>query len=309
MKKIVKLIVLLTFTVTNLFCQTITVNQSGFSTNNILGGGNSVNIGTNSGASMIQTTSESVFVGFYSGHKTLGLGNTYVGAKSGFGTSIEGFNNTFIGRNSGYTNHKGFENSFIGAYSGKNNYGGYRNTFIGFSSGSNIKNGIGNIFIGTDSGPFGDVNEELYIDNIASKNPLIWGDFRNDLLKLNGKVGIGGSNENGFGDFPNQAGTVNVSNYNLFVKGGILTEEVRVLLKSDWADYVFEKDYDLKSLDFVENFINDNGHLPNVPSASSIKESGLDVAEMLKIQQEKIEELTLYIIQLKKEIDSIKDKK
>ncbi|TDP61970.1 hypothetical protein [Flavobacterium dankookense] len=109
----------------------------------------------------------------------------------------------------------------------------------------------------------------------------------------NGRVGIGD-----FTVFPTTSGGVDVSNYKLFVKGGILAEEVRV--STTWADYVFLKDYKLKSLKEVEQFINDNGHLPNVPSAKQVKEEGIELGEMAKIQQEKIEELTLYIIEQNK---------
>lgn len=111
-----------------------------------------------------------------------------------------------------------------------------------------------------------------------------------------GKVGIG-TEEN---PIPITASGVDVSNYKLFVKGGILTEEVRVSLANTWADYVFEEDYVLKPLNEVEQFINDNGHLPNVPSAEQVKEEGIELGEMAKIQQEKIEELTLYIIEQNK---------
>jgi len=137
------------------------------------------------------------------------------------------------------------------------------------------------------------------IDNSATTTPLIWGDFAENQLKFNGKVGIGF----GFGDFPTEAGLlgagpmVDVEHYNLFVYGGILTEEVRVILKSWWADYVFEEGYRLLTLNELEQFIKENKHLPNVPSANEVKEKGIELGEMTRIQQEKIEELTLYIIE------------
>src|SRR5690606_37620746 len=161
------------------------------------------------------------------------------------------------------------------------------------------------------------INDRLMIDNSATTTPLIWGDFAENQLKFNGKVGIGF----GFGDFPTEAGqitanpiyTLNVENYNLFVYGGILTEEVRVILQEEWADYVFEEDYNLPTLQELEVFVKENKHLPNVPSAKEVKESGIELGEMAKIQQEKIEELTLYIIEQDKinkkqqvEIDELK---
>ncbi|MFC4739769.1 hypothetical protein ACFO3U_07145 [Flavobacterium ponti] len=92
--------------------------------------------------------------------------------------------------------------------------------------------------------------------------------------------------------------------YHLSVKGKVRAEEVKVY--NTWADYVFNNDYNLKPLSEVESFIKDNGHLPNVPSASEIEEKGLMLGDMTKIQQEKIEELTLYLIKQNKEIEELK---
>ncbi|MEO8236903.1 MAG: hypothetical protein ABI576_02260 [Flavobacterium sp.] len=119
-------------------------------------------------------------------------------------------------------------------------------------------------------------------------------------LNLNGKVCIGGINTTFFGDFPTTASGANVSSYGLFVKGGILAEEVRVSLRSTWADYVFLEGYKLPTLEEVETQIKETGHLWNVPSAKEIKEKGIELGEMSKIQQEKIEELTLYLIEQNK---------
>jgi hypothetical protein len=100
---------------------------------------------------------------------------------------------------------------------------------------------------------------------------------------------------------PNNANTFN-GDYKLYVAKGILTEKVKVALKSsaDWADYVFKKGYELMPLDKVESFIAENGHLPNVPSAEEVFDTGIDVATMDAKLLEKIEELTLYMIDLKK---------
>jgi len=92
--------------------------------------------------------------------------------------------------------------------------------------------------------------------------------------------------------------------YRLSVKGKVRAEEVKVY--NTWADYVFSPAYELPSLKQVENYIAQNGHLQNVPSAKEITEKGLELGEMAKIQQEKIEELTLYLIQQNKEIEELK---
>ncbi|MFY7908334.1 MAG: hypothetical protein ACOVO2_02220 [Emticicia sp.] len=79
-----------------------------------------------------------------------------------------------------------------------------------------------------------------------------------------------------------------------------------VIVETGWADYVFQKDYKLKPLSEVEAFIKENKHLPSVPSAAKIQEKGAHVAELMTKMMEKIEELTLYSIDQKKEIDELK---
>lgn len=92
------------------------------------------------------------------------------------------------------------------------------------------------------------------------------------------------------------------NNYRLFVKDGIRTEKIKIDIASanGWADYVFKKDYELKTLEEVEQFIKQNGHLPNIPSADEVVKNGLDLGEMNSKLLEKIEELTLYNIDLNK---------
>jgi hypothetical protein len=92
------------------------------------------------------------------------------------------------------------------------------------------------------------------------------------------------------------------SGYKLLVGGGICTEQLKVALSNtaDWADYVFAKNYKLPTLSYVEKFINANQHLPNIPSAQELVNQGIDVVQMQAKLLEKIEELTLYVIELNK---------
>jgi len=101
-------------------------------------------------------------------------------------------------------------------------------------------------------------------------------------------------------------GTVlNPVGYKLAVGGKIIAEELKVRLQSaPWPDYVFEKDYKLPTLAEVEKQIQDKGHLANVPSACEIETNGFEVGDMVRIQQQKIEELTLYIIELNKKLEA-----
>lgn len=95
--------------------------------------------------------------------------------------------------------------------------------------------------------------------------------------------------------------------YKLFVEEGILTEKVKVAIKtsSEWSDYVFDKEYDLKPLSEVEEFIYQNNHLPGVPSAQDVVENGIDIAKMDAKLLEKIEELTLHLIEMDKKMNEL----
>ena len=73
------------------------------------------------------------------------------------------------------------------------------------------------------------------------------------------------------------------------------------------ADYVFEEGYDLKSLGEVEEYVKSNKHLPGVPSASEFQEKGMNVSEMSNLLLEKVEELTLHLIRLQKEVDQLRE--
>ncbi len=83
----------------------------------------------------------------------------------------------------------------------------------------------------------------------------------------------------------------------LTVKGTVHTQEVRVDLNVPAPDYVFEKDYNLRSLEDTETYINKNKHLPEIPSAKEMEANGVELGEMNMLLLKKIEELTLYTIE------------
>lgn len=95
-------------------------------------------------------------------------------------------------------------------------------------------------------------------------------------------------------------------NYLLAVDGRIICEEVRVQVSTSWPDYVFADDYQLPKLPDLEKYIQENRHLPGVPAAATVETSGLDVGDMQRILLEKVEELTLHVIELNKEIERLK---
>lgn len=101
------------------------------------------------------------------------------------------------------------------------------------------------------------------------------------------------------------------SGYKLYVTEGILSEKFKAAIAStaQWSDHVFDEKYKLKPLEEVEQYVLVNKHLPNIPSSEEIIEAGgIDLAEMQAKQMEKIEELTLYLIEMKKEIEFLKRK-
>jgi len=93
-------------------------------------------------------------------------------------------------------------------------------------------------------------------------------------------------------------------NYIFYVRKGIKAEQVKVEnpAANGWADYVFKKDYKLKTLEEVEKHIEQKGHLPNIPSAKEVEKDGINLGEMDAKLLEKIEELTLYSIEQNKKL-------
>jgi hypothetical protein len=97
------------------------------------------------------------------------------------------------------------------------------------------------------------------------------------------------------------------SGHKLAVAGTIISEEIIVKLQSDWPDFVFNEDYTLPTLSEQESYIRKNNHLYGVPSAVDVKANGVQIADMQSILLQKIEELTLYIIQQEKDIEILSD--
>ncbi len=102
-------------------------------------------------------------------------------------------------------------------------------------------------------------------------------------------------------------GTDNPGIYRLAVNGSIRAKELRI--NTGWADYVFEKDYCLKPLAEVEQFIKANHHLPGIPAAAILQKEGVDVSDMQTRMMAKIEELTLYLIEANKKIEALEKKR
>lgn len=159
--------------------------------------------------------------------------------------------------------------------------------------------------------------EALKIDGV---NPFIQlyqnGVAKSYIYQTGNNLQIGNSNGNNTGNlvlYGNQiaigTGTP-ATGYKLSVAGKVICEELKVQLQGNWPDYVFSDKYKLEDLNKVEAFIKENKHLPNIPSADAIgNNGGVEVGEMQRKMMEKIEELTLYIIDLKKQVDELKSAK
>ena len=110
-----------------------------------------------------------------------------------------------------------------------------------------------------------------------------------DIYFSAGKVGIG---------------TINTYGYELAVLGKILADEVMIKHPVDWGDYVFKPDYNLMPLNELSLFIKKNQHLPNVPSEKEVMVNGYGLAEMNEILLKKVKELTLYILEQQKALET-----
>ncbi|NOR45432.1 MAG: hypothetical protein GQ534_07580 [Candidatus Delongbacteria bacterium] len=191
-------------------------------------GQNNIFMGYKSGYSN-QEGSWNVFIGDKSGMNSTGEQNTYIGNEAGM-SATDTYGNSFIGCRAGYSNYEGEQNTFVGKSSGYFNYNGSHNTFLGSSSGDNRSGGDGNTIIGSNAGSFVNTNtsnnvflgyaaghgnrgsgnvflgnqagsyytndtdsNRLHIANTNTETPLIYGEFDNNLVRINGNFNVTGN--------------------------------------------------------------------------------------------------------------------
>ncbi|MFZ1678474.1 MAG: hypothetical protein WAT91_14435 [Saprospiraceae bacterium] len=178
----------------------------------------------------------------------------------------------------------------------------------------------GNVGIGTGSpsaklqvvgrGVFSNNGQALAIDGVDPHMAFYQSGVYRSFIEQTGTtlfLGVNGgkmhldASQIAIGDVYNTANT-----YKLAVSGKVICEELKVELHTSWPDYVFGNNYDLLPLAELKSFIATNNHLPNIPKASEVENNGFEVGEMNRKLLEKVEELTLYIINLQDQIDELK---
>ena len=227
--------------------------------------------------------------GGYKGVNAINPGGTYAGSTYGMYAYSTGSAGTRYGVY-GYAYNTGA--NAIGVYGSAsgatNNWAGY---FVGNSYVS------GDLRVGTTSSAPGylvNVDGGVSCSQIRAINMNGWAGYLIGDAYVSENLAIGT--------------TTPASGFALSVNGGIMCEEIKVQDSGSWPDYVFAEDYDLPSLDEVEEFIDEESHLPGVPDACTLEEEGINLGEMQRIMMEKIEEGMLYTIQLKKEIEALQKK-
>ncbi|MDI9870451.1 bZIP transcription factor [Flectobacillus roseus] len=286
---------------------------------NTITGNNNTGLGTLTGQDNV-SGSQNTFVGFNSGSKLMsGDFNTFIGALTGVASSASNITNaTAIGANT----ELAISNSIVLG----------NNASVGIGTNDPVTNGAKLVVVGA-----GNNANVLQLRNIPTRNTVnglrqLFADDAGNLvtfqitttansasevkLSTNSVTNtLWTSNESGFLKNNNNRGVVIgeginslPEGYNLYVSEGILTEQVKVALKNteDWADHVFSKKHQLMPLQKVEDYIKKHQHLPNIPSAAEMVISGNDLHQTDTKLLEKIEELTLYMIELKKENQQMK---
>jgi hypothetical protein len=196
-----------------------------------------------------------------------------------------GNENNAVGHNALAGNSSGSRNAAFGNMALLDNITGSGNTAIGTEAGRTAL-GSGNVFVGTRAGMNETGSNKFYVGNGAT-TALLYGDIST------GQLLIGNANPTGY---------VFKGQRKLNVLGGILADSVRVAISAIWADYVFDDNYALKPLEELSNYIKENKHLPNIPTAKEVATNGIELGQMNLQLVEKIEELTLYILDLERRL-------
>jgi len=145
----------------------------------------------------------------------------------------------------------------------------------------------------------GSVNVGIGSNGSTAGYGYLWSGSGNFMIGSDGNPTI---MVNGMGNGTVGIGHAPASGYKLAVGGKVLAENVTVKLQANWPDYVFEKSYALPTLDELKSYIDENKHLPEVPTAKEVEANGMNVGEMNMLLLKKVEELTLHLISMKEQL-------
>jgi hypothetical protein len=223
---------------------------------------------------------------------TFGNRNTSIGVAS-LHNLATGNSNTSIGVVSLLTLTTGNRNIAIGDNAGRGVTTGSNNVFIGGTGATDLPTNLSNNIILADGAGNRRINiNELGNVGIGTITPAEKLDVNGNIYTT-GKILIG------------QTNTAAVAPYALAVNGWAIFTKATVKLNANWPDYVFEPTYKLPTLAEVEAYLTRYKHLPDMPSAATVKEKGIDLGDNQTILVKKVEELTLYIIALNKKVDTL----
>lgn len=234
-------------------------------------------------------------IGLQAGQNTTGNNNIIIGNNSGIG--MGGTNSVLLGNN---ISHYGYNNTFLGSETSADLFGSpIGATAVGYGADitqnysvilGDADNGLTHVGIGTET-------PEARLHVSSSSHHLLLCTYNgtnvfrvmnnqdvivDDVLLVNTSVGKPG--------------------YEVSVNGEVVCEELLVENSTGWPDYVFAEDYPLMDMASLREHLADKKHLPGIPPASVVEAEGINVGDMQKRMLEKVEELTLYILQLEERI-------
>ncbi|MVM37963.1 hypothetical protein GO730_10780 [Spirosoma sp. HMF3257] len=290
-------------------------------------GTNNLFIGQSTTATIGGTGIYNTFMGSMSGQSnTSGSYNTYFGYKAGFPNTV-GSHNTFVGYEAGKLNTDGDDNVFIGYNAGQGNQRGNRNLIIGPNSGFEGLDGQDNTLLGANAVGVGvGLSNATAIGanaRVLSSNALVLGNNVNVGIgtstpqnRLELTAGTDGRSGLRLTNMTANSETSDVTTGKFLTvndKGDVtlagrlsaLAMRVQPTSVHQWADYVFAPSYKLQPLAEVEQYVQQNKHLPDMPSATEMVKQGVDLTTLLATLVKKNEELTLHLIDQQKRIERL----
>jgi hypothetical protein len=278
-------------------------NTGGFQVNTTVGGngmsGNPPGVGISPYAMQVIHTSYNQITANFNTNTTMRMlpsGQLYLGNTNNYGYSSASFLN--------------LPNQGLAVYNNQNDYLKLTYSIVSGQRGARIN--------WTSTGQTG-TDKNLFITNNNTPIMQFYPEGRVDITNSTNNTDLVFSIESGAGQILRVSNEGNVfigsnlnetafADYYLYVEKGIRAERVRVDIAANngWADFVFDEGYQLMPIAELRVFIEENKHLPNVPSEEDVTKEGIDLAEMNAILLRQIEELTLRVIKMQEEIEELK---